>query len=157
MKASRSPAHFVLVVSLLVLHFVFRPLLTGWSFGPDLLAGGLLLAALGMRAGYAAVLGLVLGLLEASMALAGMGTLMMVYGVAGFLGARSRDVFFSDSRTFVPTFLFIGVWLVEPAAALAVRSRVDVWFVLLLAPATAIATAIVCWIGERAVAYFLRT
>ncbi|MFQ5530396.1 MAG: hypothetical protein ACE5FP_08615, partial [Gemmatimonadota bacterium] len=57
------------VVGLLLVHFFLRPRLMAFSAAPDLLVGGLLLAALRLRADHAAALGFTLGVLDAAMAL----------------------------------------------------------------------------------------
>lgn len=149
-----SPAHAVLVVLLILLHFAFRPVLISWTYGPDLLAGALLLGALHLRAGPAAGLGFALGLLEASMALTGMGAIPVVYTLAGYGAARSRDLLYSDSPRFVPTFLFLGVWAIHMATAFTTGQTTDVWFGLVVAPVSSLATALVCWLADRAVSYF---
>ena len=61
----------VVVVALIVLHFTLYRFFVQWPALPNLMIGGLLLAALRLRAGYAAFLGFSLGVLEAAMALAG--------------------------------------------------------------------------------------
>lgn len=101
------------VVALLVLHFLLRPLLVQLPVAPNLLIGALLLATLRLRAGHAAVLGFGLGILEASMALEGMGSYALALTVVGYLGARSRDVLFADARFYVVAYLFVGTWLAE--------------------------------------------
>lgn len=96
---------------LALVHFALRPTLTSWWLGPDLLAGALLLSALHLRAGTAAVVGFALGLLEASMALTDPAPLAAVYAVAGYLGVRSWDLLFADVRVFLPTFFVLGAWM----------------------------------------------
>ena len=156
MWSGGSPAYGVLVGLLIVLHFGLRPLFTAWPGSPDLLLGALLLGSLRLRAGYAAVLGFLLGLLEGAMALGGMGTLMIVYALVGYLTARSRDVLFSDSRTFVPLFLFAGVWAVHLVQAALSDAGPSFGYALGMAPLAALGTALVCWVADRAVAYVMR-
>jgi len=155
-QAGGSPIQWLLVLLVLGLHFVFRPILVEWSYGPDLLAGGLLLAALQLRAGWAAGVGFTLGLIEGSMALTALGPHMVVLTLAGFGAARARDLLFSDSPTFLPVFLVIGVWVIDVAVAATIAWPPTVLFVLLRAPIVALGTAIVCWIAGRATGYFLR-
>lgn len=156
MASRRSPGGLVLVGGLIVLHFALRPLLTAWPTAPDLLSGALLLGALRLRAGHAAGLGFGLGLLEASMALKGMGALMIIYAIAGWAAAKSRDLLFSDSALFVPIFLFIGVWVLQVAIAAASRGPLSPLFGLLVAPTSAGLTAALCWIATRVVSYGFR-
>ncbi|MGH7541235.1 MAG: hypothetical protein ACRELC_09570 [Gemmatimonadota bacterium] len=151
-----STGHWLLVVLLLATHFALHPVLARWPFGPDLLAGGLLLASLRLRASYAASLGFVLGLLEGAMALTAPGPVMIVLTLAGYLGARLRDLFYSDTARFVPTFIFVGVWALEAVLATVVAWPPDAGFLLLAAPVAAAATALVCWIGEQVLGFFIR-
>lgn len=154
MGSNSNPGARVLVVSVLLLHFALHPVLSGWPAGPDLLAGGLLLGSLQLRAGQAAALGFTLGLLEGSMALSGLGTLMVVFTLTGYVGARLRDLFYSDSTRFVPTFLIVGVLFIQWIVAALVDWPPEARFLLILAPLAAVATAAVCWVGERVVSFF---
>ncbi len=154
MRGASSPGSWVLVGLLLMLHFALHPMLSGWPAGPDLLVAGLLLGSLQLRAGQAAGMGLLLGLLEASMALTGLGTLMLVFTVTGYVAARLRDIFYSDSAQFVPKFLLVGVWLVHMILATLTSWPPETTFLLIHAPLAAISTAAVCWFGERIVSFF---
>lgn len=98
-------------ILLALVHFLLRPTVTSWLMGPDLLAGALLLAALHVRAGTAAAVGFLLGVLEASMALTDPAPLAAVYAVAGYLGVRSWELLFADVRIFLPTFFVVGSWV----------------------------------------------
>lgn len=144
-----SRGHWLLVTGLALGHLAFRPLLVEWPGSPDLLAGALLLAALRLRSGAAAGLGFGLGLLEGSMALEGLGATMIVYTIAGFVAARSRDLLFTDARVFLPLYLFSGAWLVQAAVALASGAGARAETLLVLAPVSAALTTLVCWSGMR--------
>lgn len=146
---------WVVIVLLLLLHFGLHPLWSGWPAGPHLLAGGVLLGSLLLRWGQAAVLGFALGLLEASMGLGPLGPTMLLLALAGFVGAWLRDVFYSDSGRFVPTFLFVGVWILEVILALAVGAEASVQTLLIYAPISAALTAIACWVLHRFVSVFI--
>lgn len=98
-------------ILLALVHFLLRPTVTSWWMGPDLLAGALLLAALHVRAGSAAAVGFLLGVLEASMTLTDPAPLAAVYAVAGYLGVRSWELLFADVRIFLPTFFVLGSWV----------------------------------------------
>lgn len=149
------PAHAALAAVLLVLHFFLRPVLVGWPGAPDLLLGGLLLAALHLRAGYAALLGTVLGLLEGAMALQGPGSLMIVYALAGYAASRCRDLLFSDARTFLFLYVAIGVWATQVGLALFGPPVLDLRLAAFEAPLSALATAVICWSGERMLSYLV--
>lgn len=104
---------FVGIAALLVMHFLLRPLLVQLPIAPNLLVGALLLATLRLSSGQAAALGFGLGILEASMALEGMGSYAFALTAVGYLGARSRDLLFADARFYVVAYLFVGTWLAE--------------------------------------------
>lgn len=109
-RTSRTAAVAVIGV-LLLAHFVFRPWLKATPVAPDLLLAGLLLASLRLRAGPAAGLGFTLGFLEAAMALSNPGPYALVYTVAAYASARSRDLLFADARIYVALYLLAGTWL----------------------------------------------
>ncbi len=137
----------LLLFVLVVLHFSLRPLFMEWPVAPDLLTAAVLLGSLSLRAGNAALLGFMLGLLEEAIALAG-GWTVLLYTVAGFAGARFRDVIFADVRFFVPLYLFLGTWLIHVAIAVLTAS-LDVATGLVIAPADALLTAAIGGLAER--------
>ncbi len=140
----------VLVASFLLLHFALRPLFVSLPIAPDLLTAAVLLGALSMRAGSAAILGFSLGMLEDAMALAG-GWTALVYTLVAYVGARFRDVIFADLRFFVPLYLFLATWLIHVAIA-ALTSSLDVTTGLTIAPADAALTAVAGGLGEALIA-----
>lgn len=154
MRGGPDTGAWVLVILVLLLHFALHPVLSRWPAGPDLLAAGLLLGSLQLRAGQAAGFGFALGLLEASMALSGLGTLIIVFTVTGYVGARLRDFFYSDSARFVPMFLVVGVLLIQWLVAALMTWPPEARFMLIHAPLAALTTAAVCWTGERVVSFF---
>lgn len=133
---------------LLLLHFLLRPWLTGLPVGPDLLIGGLLLAALRVQAGTAAVIGLVLGPLEAAMELGQPGTYAFVLTLTGYLAARSRDILFADAAIFVAVYLFVGTWLARAALILLAGGSGSPVAPLAVALLDAAVTAIVCTLAD---------
>jgi len=142
---------------LLVLHFLLHPWLTGLPVGPDLLVGGLLLAALRVQAGTAAVLGFVLGPLEAAMALGDPGIYALVLTITGYVSARSRDVLFADAPVFVVVYLFIGTWLARSAlVALGGGAGGVSAGMLALVALDALATAVVCGLADALTTSFVR-
>lgn len=98
---------------LVVLHFILRLGLGLGQLAPDLLLVALLLAAREMRAGWAAGLGLGLGILDGSMVPFNLGTSALVMTVIGFVGARSRELFSGDNFVFLALYLFVGKWLYD--------------------------------------------
>jgi hypothetical protein len=144
------------VVALVILHFTLYRFLVRWPVMPSFLIGGLLLAALRLRAGYAAFLGFSLGVLEAAMALVGLGTISIVLTVVGYLAARSRDLLFADARYYVFIYLFAGTWASEMLLMLAMPGGPGILGGLVLAPVSALGTAVVCGAAERLAAAFRR-
>lgn len=142
----------VTVGLLLAAHFLFRPALTSWAFGPDLLTGAVLLGALRLRAGAAAGLGFGAGVLEGSMALSGIGRVALVYAVIGYVTSRWRELFFGDVPLFVFAYLFLGCWV----AKLVLSGLADLslgWrYALLEAPAASVLTAAICGAADRGLA-----
>lgn len=133
------------VTLLLLLYFLLHPWLNGLPLGPDLLIGGLLLAALRVQARTAAILGFVLGPLEAAMVFGDPGVYALVLTVTGYLAARSRDVLFADAPVFVVVYLFVGTWLARSILVLATGGVTgDIGAALLVVALDALATAVVC-------------
>ena len=149
-------ADAVVVVALVILHFMLYRFLVRWPAMPNLLVGGLLLAALRMRAGYAAFLGFGLGVLEAAMGLEGLGTTSLILALVGYLGARSRDLLFADARHYVFVYLFVGTWIAEVSLILAMPGGPNLLGALVLAPVSALGTAVVCGAAESVAASIRR-
>ena len=144
------------VATLLLLHFLFRPTLAGFSAAPDLLVGGLLLAALRLRAGHAASLGFVLGVLDGAMALGNPGTYAFVLLTISFAAATSRDLLFADARFFVAVYLFVGTWLARTTLSLLGTTSPDVLAVVGGALLTAAVTTVVCFVVDSLTSSALR-
>ncbi len=151
----RTSAEWVLVGLFILVHFSAHPLLATWPAGPDLLACGLLLGSLQLRAGPAAGFGFILGLLEASMALGGLGPTMVIFTLAGYAGARLRDLLYSDSARFIPSFLFIGIWVVQLLIAATTAWPPELRLLLVHAPLSAAGSALLYWLSRRAIGVFL--
>jgi cell shape-determining protein MreD len=101
------------IAALVVLHFVLRIGMGLEQLAPDLLIVALLLAAREMRAGWAAGLGLLFGILDGSLVPFNLGATAVVLTLVGFFGARSREMVAGDSLIFVATYLFIGKWVFD--------------------------------------------
>ena len=147
----------VAAVTLLILvHFTFHRFFMRWPVAPNLLIGALLLSALRLRAGHAALLGFFLGLLEAAMGLEGMGSISLVLAIVGYLAARSRDLLFADATYYTPIYLFVGTWAAELGLLVAMRGGPDLLLALVLTPVSAAITALVCTGVESAAATVAR-
>ncbi|MGI9038606.1 MAG: hypothetical protein ACR2GQ_07070 [Gemmatimonadota bacterium] len=152
-----SAARSVLVVGLVLLaHFVFRPWLESTPLAPDLLVGGLLLAALRIRAGPAAALGFTLGVLEAAMALDNPGTYAVVLTVLGYAAARSRDLLFADARFYVVVYLFALTWLARTALLVVGGMVPGVGAAIAWSVVTAAVTSVVCTVADAAASPVMR-
>lgn len=101
------------VAALVVVHYVLRIGLGLGPLVPDLVLVAVLLAARQMRAGWAAGLGLLLGILEGSLVAFTFGAHSLVLAVLGYLGARSRDFVSGYSPVFLAFYLFAGKWLYD--------------------------------------------
>jgi rod shape-determining protein MreD len=108
---TRGWPYAVFIAILVVLHLTIRLALGLGPEVPDLLTVAVLLAVRRLSGFQAAVLGLLLGLLHDAVSLLAFGAQAVTYTVLGYLGARSRDVFFGDSLLFVGLYLFLGKWL----------------------------------------------
>lgn len=105
-------------VLLIIGHYTLRPLL-GWRAGIDFLIIALLFASVRMRPGWAAVFGLVLGLVADSLSVGGLGTAALGMSVVGFAGSWLKAVFFADNLALNAFFLFLGKWLFDVIVLLA--------------------------------------
>ena len=142
-SGSRGPL-VLLIVVLVVLHFVLR---VGFGLGqlaPDLLVVAVLLAARELRAGTAAGLGLLFGVLDGAVIPLSLGSSALVLTVLGYLGARTRDLVATDSLAFLALYLFAGKWLFDGLLYLVSGAilRPDFSSLLLISPLAAIYAAI---------------
>ena len=145
-RAARTALLFVLLV---VLHFTVRPVLQ-WRAEPDFLVVAILLAAVRVRPGVAAVLGFATGLLADALAPATFGATAFSLAVIGFSASWLKAVFFSDNVVLHAFFFFVGKWafdvlfvlLERPGGLLAMVTQLVLWSPL-AAAATALAGLLV--------------
>jgi hypothetical protein len=102
-----------LVVLLTVLHLVLRVGLGLGELVPDLIVVAVLLAARQMRPGWAAGVGLLLGILEGAVVPLTFGASALALTVVGYLGSRTREVFSGGGLVFLAFYLFAGKWLYD--------------------------------------------
>lgn len=146
---ARNWGFWAFITILAVLHFLLHLGLGLGAAAPDLLTVAVLLAARRVSGAGAAVVGLVLGLVQDSLSLVAFGADAVVLAVIGFLGARSRDYFVGDSLLFVAVYLFLGKWVHDVLylllySALPSTTGADLRRVLLIdAPVAAVYAAIV--------------
>lgn len=98
---------------LVLLHFVLRVGMGLEQLAPDLLIVALLLAARELRAGWAAGVGLLLGIIDGSLVPFNLGATAVVLTLVGFFGARSREIVSGESLIFLAVYLFIGKWVFD--------------------------------------------
>lgn len=130
-------------IILVVLHYTLRPVLE-WRTSIDFLLIALLLAAVRMRPGAAAVLGFAMGLVADSLSVGAFGaTLAMT--VVGFTASWLRAVVFAENLVLHAAFFFAGKWLFDIIFLLVERrvKGLDLVFQLLIwSPLTAMVTAL---------------
>src|SRR3954468_5897521 len=97
---------------LVFLHYTLRPLLA-WRASADFLIIALLLAAVRVRPGVAAVLGFIIGLSTDSLALGAFGAGALAMTLIGFSWSKLKAVFFADHVLLNGFFLFLGKWAYE--------------------------------------------
>ena len=102
----------VVCAILIALHYGLRPLL-GWRASVDFMIVALVIGAIRMRPGAAAVLGFLLGLLSDSLAVGAFGAAALGMSVVGFGASWLKAVFFADNLALNGFFLFLGKWLFD--------------------------------------------
>ena len=103
---------------LLVLHYTLRPLL-GWRAPIDFLIIAVLLAAVRIRPGSAALVGFGLGLATDSLNASGFGAGALAMAVVGFAASWMKAIFFADNLALNGFFFFLGKWAFDIVMILA--------------------------------------
>jgi rod shape-determining protein MreD len=107
---------------LVLLHFSVRPLL-GWRAEIDFLLIAMLLAAVRVRPGTAAVMGLIIGLLSDSLTPTAFGAGALAMSCVGFAASWLKAVFFADNLALNGFFFFAGQWAYSIIYVLAEHQR----------------------------------
>lgn len=102
----------VAFIVLLLLHFTLRPLL-GWKAELDFLTIALLIASVRLRPGNAAVLGLVLGLVNDAQTPVTFGSTALAMTAVGFGASWLKAVFFADNIALNAMMFFLGKWAID--------------------------------------------
>jgi rod shape-determining protein MreD len=134
----------VVFAILVVLHFSLRPLL-GWRAEIDFLLIALLLAAVRVRPGTAAVLGFALGLIVDSLTPGAFGAGALALSIVGFAASWLKAVFFADNLALNGFFFFAGRWAYAVIYVLAEHQRRGIELaqeIFVWAPLSAAVTAI---------------
>ncbi|MGI9076505.1 MAG: rod shape-determining protein MreD [Gemmatimonadaceae bacterium] len=105
---------------LVVLHYTLGPVLD-WRAEPNFLLIALLLVAIRVRPGSAAVLGFTIGLIADSVALHAFGSAAFAMSVVAFSASWLKAVFFADNMALNACFFFAGNWLFNALYLLAER------------------------------------
>lgn len=135
-----------LMLALLVaLHFTLRPLLD-WRAGVDFLVIGVLLVAVRVRPGAAAVIGLLLGAAVDAMNPDALGAGALAMTLMAFGASRLKAAFFTDELGLNAVFVFLGKLCFDVVATIAegrLSGMTLVWQLLAWTPLSALATALV--------------
>lgn len=145
MNFSRTLVMTLMLALLLTLHFTLRPLLD-WRAGVDFLVIGVLLVAVRVRPGAAAVLGLMLGALVDAMSPEALGAGALAMTVMAFGASRLKAAFFADDIGLNAVFVFVGKVFYDVVATLAegrLSGMTLLWQLLAWTPLSAVATAAV--------------
>ncbi|MBK6841892.1 MAG: rod shape-determining protein MreD [Gemmatimonadetes bacterium] len=116
----RSIRTALLFVALVAAHYFLRPLL-GWRVSMDFLVIAVLLVAVRVRPGVAALIGFTLGLIGDSLAPATFGAGALAMSIVGFSASWLKAVFFSDNVFLHAFFFFVGKWAFDVLFVVAGR------------------------------------
>ena len=141
-SALRAWGGFALLV---VAHFAIRPLFAS-RVNVDFLLIAVLFAAVRVRPGVAAIVGLLAGAMIDSLAPGAFGAATLAYVVLAFVSSRVKAVFFADHVALTGLFILLGKWAFDSMYALAsggARGVALVVQLLLWSPLSAALTAAV--------------
>ncbi len=97
------------LVIIVLLHFTLRPLL-GWRAPIDFLVIGVLIVAVRVRPGVAALIGCLVGLTADSLTPNAFGSGALALSAVAFLASWLKAVFFADNVALSALFFFAGKW-----------------------------------------------
>ncbi|HMN07293.1 MAG TPA: rod shape-determining protein MreD [Gemmatimonadaceae bacterium] len=134
MSLPRAIRTLLLFVALVAAQYFVRPLL-GWRVPVDFLVIAVLLIAVRVRPGGAALIGFLLGLVADSLAPESFGAAALAMTLVGFGASWLKAVFFSDNVFLHAFFFFIGKWAFDTIFVFAARqgglyemaTRVALW------------------------------
>lgn len=143
MSIARTLRAVLLFATLLALHFTVRPLLATRA-AVDFLVLALLLAAVRVRPGGAALVGFALGLLIDSLRPGSFGAASLAMTLVGYAASWLKPVFFADNLPLNAFFFFVGKWVFDViflTAGQRLRGTELVMQLLLWSPLAAALTA----------------
>lgn len=117
-RGTRTAIVFLILVAL---QYFLRPLL-GWRVTMDFLVIAVLLVAVRVRPGVAALIGFATGLVADSLTPAAFGAGALAMALVGFSASWLKAVFFADNVFLHAFFFFIGKWAFDVVYVLAERS-----------------------------------
>ena len=107
MNRGRTVGILVMVAVLVALHFSLRPILD-WRAGVDFLTIAVLVAAVRVRPGMAALIGFAVGLVADALAPESLGAGALAMTLVGFSASRLKAAFFADNVAINAVFVFVG-------------------------------------------------
>lgn len=120
MNPQRAIRTALLFAALVGAHYFLRPLL-GWRVSIDFLVIAVLLVAVRVRPGGAALIGFALGLIADSLAPATFGAGALAMTLVGFGASWLKAVFFSDNVFLHAFFFFVGKWAFDTVFVVVAR------------------------------------
>ncbi len=145
MNFSRAIVLTLMLVLLVALHFTLRPLLD-WRAGVDFLVIGVLVIAVRVRPGMAAVVGLLLGAAIDAMSPEALGAGALAMTLMAFGASRLKTAFFADDLGLNAVFVFLGKVFYDVVSTLAegrLSGMTLVWQLVAWTPLSALVTAAV--------------
>jgi rod shape-determining protein MreD len=142
---SRAIVLTLMLVLLVALHFTLRPLLD-WRAGVDFLVIGVLVIAVRVRPGMAAVVGLLLGAAIDAMSPEALGAGALAMTLMAFGASRLKTAFFADDLGLNAVFVFLGKVFYDVVSTLAegrLSGMTLVWQLVAWTPLSALVTAAV--------------
>ncbi len=109
MSVARTAWLLTVFALLVVLHFTLRPMLA-WRTGVDFLVIALLLVAVRVRPGVAALTGLAIGLVTDALTPEALGAGALAMTAVGFGASWLKAAFFADNVALNAVFIFLGKW-----------------------------------------------
>ena len=134
----------LIVLLLVVMQFTVREFL-GWRAPIDFLTIAVLLAAVRVRPGAAALIALVLGLLADSLTPSAFGSGALALTLVAYGASTLKAVFFADNAALSALFVFAGKWIFDVVYLVSerrVRGAELLVQLLLWSPLAATATAV---------------
>ena len=112
MTAWQAVRLFVALLVVVLLHFTLRPLL-GWRAPIDFLVIAAMLAAVRLRPGVAALLGLALGVAADALAPSAFGSAALALALVAYAASYLKAVYFADNAALSALFVFAGKWIFD--------------------------------------------